>query len=154
MTDTKTVTIFRRETAITGESEFVMCERVAWARPYWNRAAGRKHRVGGSRARRLWERSVIVASTAGKGEPSIYDPNLLDADIERMEMGCINEERQGTELPQTIPHVRRFYRRMDRVIGGSEGEPTEFILVQWNNEGSVHGYPVTRRYLIERGAAL
>ena len=129
-----------------------MCHGEQWAPPRWNAVAGRKHRRYGPRQRKLWDRSLIVAQTAEKGEPSIYDPHLEEAEIRRMEMSCV--EGEGVELPCAIAHVRRFYRAFDRCIGASEGQRTNYIFVQWNSEGSVHGYPVTKRYLKSKGAAL
>ncbi len=36
----------------------------------------------------------------------------------------------------------------------SEGEKTEYIMVQYDQDGTVHGYPVTVNYLRSRGAAI
>ena len=129
-----------------------MCEHAQWAPPRWNAVAGRKHRRCGPGQRKLWDRSLIVAQTAERGEPSIYDPNLTEDAIREMEMSCVTG--QGMELPRRSPHLRRFYRQFDFCVGASQGKRTNYIHVQWNQEGSVHGYPVTREYLKSRGADL
>ena len=129
-----------------------MCQNVEFSPPVWNEAGGRKHRRTGIRCKKLWDRSLLVAVTAQPNEPAVYDPNLTMHEIREMEMDCVLRG-MGMALPQRVPHVRRFYRVFDRAIGASNGEKTECILVQYNSDGAVHGYPVTREYLRKRGAS-
>jgi hypothetical protein len=89
----------------------------------------------------MWERSTLAALTGGPSEPSIYDPRLTDDDIREMEMGSIQED-VGVGLPQHASNYRRFYRRFERDIGASEGKKTDCIMIQYDQGGSVHGYPV------------
>ena len=60
----------------------------------------------------------------------------------------------GADLPQPVgrEHVRRYCYCHDSEIGASLGERTPWMLVQYNNEGTVHGYPVTESYLRSKGA--
>jgi hypothetical protein len=69
-----------------------------------------------------------------------------------MEMGCVQGD--GIELPRAAPHFRRFYRQLPTEIGASEGKKTDYIMVQYNCDGAVHGYPVTAAYLRSKGAAI
>ncbi len=39
-------------------------------------------------------------------------------------------------------------------LGASEGEFTRFIIVQYEKNGSVHGYPITENRLRQKGAKL
>jgi len=130
---------------------------VEWQQPVWNETASRKHRKAGPRSRKLWERSILAATTAG-GEPAIYDPNLTRDQISEMEMECVRVRPNGTtlgiELPQILCHVRTFYQNFDIEIGACDGTKTTYMFVQQNHDGSVHGYPVTESHLRDRGANL
>ncbi len=121
-----------------------------FAPPQWVRMP--KHRKTGPRAEKMWERSILAAQTEEHGQPSIYDPGLTDDAIREMEMGCVRGG--GTELPRRVYNVRRFYRHFPQYIGASEGKKTEYIMVQYEQDGSVHGYPVTVGYLRSRGAVI
>ena len=46
-----------------------------------------------------------------------------------------------------------FYKCLDVEIGASDGLKTNYILVQYNSTGSVHGYPATADYLRGLGEA-
>jgi hypothetical protein len=61
-----------------------------------------------------------------------------------IEMECIDH---GTELPPA-DHVRRFYREYSFVVGASDGEETHYVYVEWSQDGSVHGRPITRTELV------
>lgn len=120
----------------------------------WNELAGRKHRVNGSVAERKWDRSLLKGETAN-GEDSLYNPYLNQGDIELWEMECATDDtKRGGELDTGKCHFRRFYRRLPNEIGASQGEKTSYILVQYNSDGAVHGYPVTEGYLRSKGATL
>jgi hypothetical protein len=130
----------------------MQCE-VKWAVPYWDDPASRKHRKPSPRSKRNWDRSILAASTVGDSA-AVYDPNLTRGDIQRMEMECVTVKGVAQELPCSICHVRRFYRRFDSEIGACWGSKTKYILVQYNNNGSVHGYPASEAYLRDKGAQL
>jgi len=119
----------------------------------WNRIASLKHHRRGLRVEKMWDRSILAVLTAN-GD-SLYDPHLTPQEIEKFEMECVTavDKRDG-ELETGLPHVRRFYRKFDCNIGASEGRKTPYILVQYNNDGSVHGYPVTKEYLKSKGALI
>jgi hypothetical protein len=124
--------------------------QVPFAHPEWARY--RKHRKCGPRFEKLWDRSVLAAQTGMSEEPSVYDPRLTDAEISEMEMKCVTGE--GVELPSNSADIRRFYRRLDKIIGASSGRQTDYIMVQYSRDGSVHGYPVLAEYLRSRGAVI
>ena len=132
---------------------------VTWSAPFWDELYSRKHRKPSKRSRQMWDRSILAASTQGEGEDAVYDPNLTARDIEQIEMDCVRNAlsalgRAPGELRLDICHVRRFYVRLGNIIGASEGIKTDYILVQYENNGSVHGRPVTAAYLRSRGAPL
>jgi hypothetical protein len=55
-------------------------------------------------------------------------------------------------LPRKNPnHERHFWRRLPQPIGASKGEQTEYIYVLYHISGAVHGYPLTRELLREKG---
>jgi hypothetical protein len=122
-----------------------------FAPPRWVRLP--KHRKIGPRAEKMWEQSTLAAQAGKPGEPSIYDPGLTDDAIREMEMGCV-QGRDGIELPQRACNFRRFYRHFPECIGASEGKKTNYIMVQYDRSGSVHGYPVTAHYLRSKGAVV
>ncbi len=91
-----------------------------------------------------------------------YHIALTPPIIRRLELGCIEvadetNESAGTEiLPQLKPHVREFWREVVEldVVGASLGEETKFIYVTYQSCGIVHGRPMTKRELRQRGAEL
>jgi hypothetical protein len=111
--------------------------------PVWSEVASRKHRRSGPTWRQKWADSELARWTTHND--SVYSPYLTRDTIERIEMETV--QGQGVEINVAAPHFRRFYRRFDGMIGASEGKKTQYILVQWNRDGTVHGYPVTERYL-------
>jgi hypothetical protein len=125
-----------------------------FAPPRWERYP--KHRKRGRRAEKMWERSILAAQTGVLGEPAVYAPHLTDVQVRDMEMSCVPGEGRGlgTELPQRACNLRRFYRRFADYIGASEGKKTDYIMVQYDQSGCVHGYPVTVDYLRSRGAII
>jgi hypothetical protein len=113
-----------------------MCHLV-WQPPVWDRVSNQKHRKS---KKKNWARSVTKAWTGNPDETSQFDPNLTDDDIARMELECV--EGQGQQL-QDRCHKRTYFRKMDRRIGASAGEFTEYIFVEYLNSGLVHGWPIT-----------
>jgi hypothetical protein len=90
--------------------------------------------------------SLLTADTAN--QKSKYSPYLSVDQIRRMELECVTQEalRDG-EIPLTVCHVKRYYRRFEDEIGAANGQKTKCILVQYSYNGDVHGYPVTEAYL-------
>jgi hypothetical protein len=82
--------------------------------------------------------------TAEKDEPSQFDPNLSDAEIEAMELACVQDERN---LIRDRCHKRTYFRKLDRDIGASAGVFTPFIFVEYVNSGLVHGWPISEPLL-------
>jgi hypothetical protein len=55
------------------------------------------------------------------------------------------------------PHVRMFWMELQDLgfpVGASEGSPTHYIYVEYHTSGAVHGRPISRRVLKEKGAKL
>ncbi len=133
-----------------------MCEEAQFTPPWWDEVASRKHRRTGTRGEKMWDSSILTSQTKDGCAPAVYDPRIQRDEIGRMEMECVAQGIEGvpgiTELPQKLPHVRKFYRVLDRIIGASKGEKTNCILVLYQKTGSVHGYPVTPEYLKSKGA--
>jgi hypothetical protein len=86
-----------------------------------------------------------------------FDPNLTDADLERLQLECV---RSGMELAAANEqaglilfdrcHVRGFYRRFTNVIGASGGEFTYLMYVEYHNSGNVHGRPIIESELDQK----
>ena len=131
-----------------------MCEEVQFTPPWWDETASRKHRRTGARSEQMWDSSILTSQT--KDAPAAYDPGIQQGEIRLMEMECVAQGIAGApgiiELPRKLPHVRKFCRALDRIIGASDGKKTNRILVVYEQIGSVHGYPVTLEYLKSKGA--
>lgn len=123
---------------------------VPWSVRRW--ATRAKHSPPGPTAN--W--TEVVARTGRRHGFARYAPATS---IQQLEFGCIDHAldpddhpRQGAELPAR-GHVRRFYREMNFIVGASNGEETYFV-VEWTAAGDVHGRPITRDELLEKGAQL
>ena len=121
---------------------------VEWQTPRWVDTL-KKHRRCGPGAREKWERSDLVAETLSRGRHSLYSPYLSSDEIREMEMLCL---QNGTQLPGSRHNVRTYWFRSPDLVGASSGEKTNYIFVQYNISGEVHGYPVTAAYLRQKGA--
>ncbi len=74
-------------------------------------------------------------------------------------MGFLAQDRRIRERYHELPghlHVREFYASIQIAGGGwvgvSAGEFTNFILVRFHCSGSVHGFPITKKELVAKGA--
>jgi hypothetical protein len=86
---------------------------------------------------------------------SIYDPHLTIDQIRDLECDCVNDGLNGLrEIPSGVCNLRRFFRKFDIDIGVSNGVRTQYVLVKYQHNGDVHGFPVTEQYLIDIGATL
>jgi len=122
-----------------------MCH-LPWRDPVWDKISNRKHRRA---SRQQWQRSITVAWTGQPDEASQFDPNLTDAEIETMQIESVNSDPEyvvGTPIRSEC-HKRTFFRDMQRIIGASAGEKTQFIYVEYVNSGQVHGWPITEDQL-------
>jgi len=90
-----------------------------------------------------------VRETGAPGHNSYYHQDIRDQ-IEAHEMACFNAQRLVSEDYPT----RYYWCKFGRVIGASEGQQTPFILVEHDaSTGDVHGHPVTRQELHDKGVA-
>ena len=121
--------------------------------PVWSELASSRHRDKRQLAKKKWGRSLLAAETFKR--KSKYDPHLEQDEIRRFEMACVLDEasRDGELLP-TECNVRKFYRRFQSFIGASNGQKTEYIMVIYQANGTVHGFPVTKQYLRDLGVNL
>lgn len=59
----------------------------------------------------------------------------------------------GTEIvARRRPHQRYYWRRMEGIIGASQGKETNLIYVEYGASGNVHGRPITEAELKRKGA--
>ena|SRR3990172_13222254 len=72
----------------------------------------------------------------------------LPQTIEKIEMECV---KKGDELPRDHPTTRRFWRKLEFVVGASKGEQTQFVYAEWHKAGGVHGRPITEAELKIKG---
>jgi hypothetical protein len=115
-----------------------------WQEPYW--ASDRpKHWPP---KEDLWP--TIITETGSKGSPARYSPELTVADIERIEMECV--EGVGVEFDSPRPHVRHFFREIDFEVGASNGRLVRFVYVEYHQSGAVHGGPISIEELRKKGA--
>jgi hypothetical protein len=99
----------------------------------------------------------VIPST--KHGPAKY--RISAAEVQRQEMATLAPDTNtgapiaGTELDR-LPDdtVRCFWRHVGFEIGASRGRRTEYILVSWHLDGSVHGQPISEEELIDMGANL
>jgi hypothetical protein len=92
----------------------------------------------------------MVADSGGRFGKAVYRPNISEADQREFEMDCVQEGA----LFRTVKHKRMFYRNMDRIIGASRGEETTYVYAEHLSSGEVHGRPITRAELLQKGAVL
>ncbi len=82
--------------------------------------------------------------------------------IESYEMECLSDQllTEGTVheiLPHPKPNVRMFWREVRDLgfaVGASNGRETNYIYVEYNSSGPVHGRPMTPVELRLKGAVL
>jgi hypothetical protein len=152
-TDLDAVRIISEESSGNQRGRSAMQCEFTWAAPFWDDRASRKHRRPSKDSRRNWNRSILALGTIG-AEPAVYNPHLSRDEIRRVEMECVMVEGVAQELPRSICHIRRFYRRFEAEVGACEGAKTKYIFVQYGNNGSVHGYPASEAYLRKKGAPI
>ena len=106
--------------------------------------------------------SQVVASTAGTYARSQYGPHptINERVIEGLEMLAVAEPQGGTALPEGVErgelpapqsNLRTYWIRLPFIVGASEGQETRYAFVMRSPNGEVHGYPMRRERLMERG---
>ncbi len=109
-----------------------------WASPKWATPIYQRHQWA---SKNDWKVSHAKSRTKNPSVRSVYDPNLSEAEIRELEMGCI--QGSGILVKETARN-RVFYRDAGRRIGASSEQFTKHILVYWNRDsGDVHGFPIT-----------
>lgn len=75
--------------------------------------------------------------------------------VEAMEIGAVSARdengRSVNELQRPHDNVRVFWHDAGRIIGASNGTPTQYIYVIYCVNGYVHGYPITPQELRKAG---
>lgn len=120
-----------------------MCH-LTWQAPVWDSLTYKKHVRAN---RKNWERSFTTAMTGERNQPAQYDPNIPVSEIRDMELSCLGRDGR---LIQDRCHKRTYWRCMDRIIGASAGEQTQYIFVEYVNSGHVHGRPIAASELDEK----
>lgn len=123
-----------------------MCE--PWTTPTedtWDTVEQKKH-LGCSK--KLYERSVIRANTGVPRAVSQYDPTLPYDYICKLELDCaLGLDNSGSKAKsirlRQNPHTKFLCTKADRIVGFSNGHPTQYIFVVVNCVGRFHGYPIT-----------
>jgi len=84
----------------------------------------------------------------------MYHPKMTRSMIEQVEMDCVSGN--GHEiLPHPKPNVRMFWMEVLNLsfpVGASDGQETNYIYVEYNSSGPVHGRPMTLEQLKFKGA--
>ena len=89
----------------------------------------------------------MVRDTGAPDHNSYYHQDIV-AQIEKYEMACFSAQQL---LLEDYP-TRYYWGKFKRIVGASEGQETPFMLVEHNaSTGEVHGHPVTRQELHEKG---
>jgi hypothetical protein len=112
--------------------------------PRWLSKGERKH-IPESNA--SWE--ILLERSQGREGDAWYHPNLAHSRIQRIEMDTVRDTNEV--LSKRRGHVRYYWRHVGFLVGASKGEPTEYVYVNYAQEGAVHGYPITVDGLREKG---
>jgi hypothetical protein len=48
-------------------------------------------------------------------------------------------------------NVRYYWRQLGFEAGASKGKPTEYVYVNYAQEGAVHGFPISLDELVKKG---
>jgi hypothetical protein len=96
-----------------------------------------------------------VAETGAPKGKAKYGPHdkINEATIHRIEVDAVKRglEESEYELPEQKENVRSFWAECSKEVGASSGEKTKFIYVEYQNDGTVHGRPMTKQELIDKG---
>lgn len=91
----------------------------------------------------------MVAETGERGHKGYYHQKLVgQRQIEALEMRCLSD---GRFLYERGP-VRYYWFDYGEIIGASKGEQTTYVLIEYHQNGNVHGHPVTWQELRDKGA--
>lgn len=99
---------------------------------------------------RAWVRNDVAWRTIDRD--SQYDPNLTDAQIEAIEMQCLDDGDPHID----VGDLQKFYWNTGTIVGACSGETTQYVFVEWNGGagGLVHGRPISIRRLREMQVAI
>ena len=114
-----------------------------WAEPRWVRY--KKHLPPQGIA---WKE--LVAETGESGGEAYYRHRMSEGEHRRIETECITPER----LFRETGHKRMYYMDMEKLVGASAGQETNFLYVEYLSSGEVHGRPITVDELRRKGANL
>lgn len=117
-----------------GLDEPVFTRPTGFQPPRWLPKGERKHIP-----ERNWTWEALLEKSRGREGDAWYHPRLSVEEIERIEMGALQD---SLEIKQK-PHQRVYLRTMDEIIGASKGKATNLVCVTYNQEGGVHGFPIT-----------
>jgi hypothetical protein len=113
-----------------------------WAPPPWI-VYNRKHRAKqGIRWSQVRERT--------RHDAAKYLQDFTDESQRELELSCVE---LGVRIEE-CGSVRSYYLQVNRIIGASEGEETNFVYAERLKCGDVHGCPITRRELQRLGVEL
>jgi hypothetical protein len=115
--------------------------------PAWLDATERKHIPNPNRG---WEE--VIDSTAGREGDAMYHPRIPLEEIEQIEMATVRDMYEIESKRK--PHQRVYSRHIGRVIGASKGNMTEYVYVFYNQQGGVHGLPITPDELRRKGVKI
>jgi hypothetical protein len=112
--------------------------------PRWLPKADRKHIPEPG-----WTWTSVIERSQGREADSWYHPLLSHAEIERIEMGALRNDLEVKAKRRS--NVRFYWRHLGTEIGASKGVPTEYVYVNYAQEGGVHGFPITLDELRRKG---
>jgi len=92
---------------------------------------------------RKWD--DVVRETAIRPKVGKYSSALSHDDIRRIELNCALNGTLISERPG------ESWMKFDRTIGANDGTETRFIVVRLEENGSYHGFPLTREQLHAMG---
>jgi len=90
-----------------------------------------------------------VRDTGAPDHSSYYHQDLV-ARIKKYEMACFDAQQL---LFEDYP-TRYYWGKFNRIVGASDGQEKPFVIVEHDaSTGEVHGHPVTRQELHEKGVS-
>ena len=94
----------------------------------------------------------LVEETAQSKAPSLYHLTYANSHARReLEFDCVT---RGTQIKEVPNSKRCFYKRMEQVVGASEGKETFYVYAEWSISGAVHGRPISEDELRKKGVKL
>ena len=117
--------------------------------PYWS-DNGQKHIPAPNTP---WKQ-VLISTRKDQRAHAKYHPLLGMVDIEVLEMGVVRSGfHENSQFSKAACEL--FWREITGLtesIGASEGQATNYVYVEYHSSGAVHGRPITKRELRQKGA--